>query len=1530
MRSRKAGIPFPKRARKWELCPQSTFYTSTLSISTVTLSDIGTYSCIATYTHSDGSNPVVLSGTVVVTVRGFETHPADQTADQGSDVVMSCVVVGDQRASISWTQDSEDLSGDEDVYDEPNKKTTSTLTIRSAVADNTGVYKCRADFGGTVVESDTATLTVIDIGIIGDPTNAAYLVGEDAVLSCTIRNPASSTLTVTWYRAVGQTDTPLDLTLFNFDYSNPATSTLTFSSATMDKSGVYKCEADYVISGQTFTKTSGTANLYIRELSKTLNEYTAANSLGGSQRFTCEYHGDDNVEGVTWVYNEGALPAGYSVTQGSYGGNTEKWETVLTVDPILKSSGGAIKCAFSFSGTGQDITSTTTFRVRSVDPLDAEVLSSLESYTVTCTYKGNDEPSVLWVVAGSIVSESDEGISINTGSVNHDTNERNDQLIVSGRIYSDASKPITCKYMFTDPAAELTAYTVLKFRGLTSGLNSKYYSSGAAVIMQCGLGVGSEGADLGEDLPAGADLPSSEGAAPRSTFWYNIDVDANDPLVTGSTYKVTTDTEVNNGLFKTTLTIKEEGITTTNAGVYMCMFSVSDSESYASKGRLIVGLVRTLPSEDRVYSYANAGLQLSCILDASDEVSAITWSGPDGKIDPSQYSSDQDDPNTHILTLTSRASSGEYRCSFVLSEGNVPEGIFPDVNLNLVEMFHADLTVPEVSWLNGDIATQETPEALVVAEDSSTIQSKLPITISLENDNSVYKCVITYSGLATHAGNSLENSTTVIMNKIVTSSLDAPVQVFAGDSTTLFCLATAAPGVDIKWRKKAADYTGQNQNYITLIAEQEDYDIQTGTRKSILTLSSLMGTDASDSIECYDDTVGISEVITLEVIEVVAKDSEVLKDTAATISCVVNGLTKQLDAVTWEKPSSGGVITHGTAAEDYQIAVGTYDSGSNSQTTVLTIPASANGADAAITPVDMSATTAVDQTLVCNIGDVTTAVTVSWTSGDNTQITDGQGGYTITQGTVSSNIQESSLTITAATLQAQDYKFSSVIWKCAAKSSQYADSEQSEYQDLTVTFLTLEVVAKDSEVLKDTAATISCVVNGLTKQLDAVTWEKPSSGGVITHGTAAEDYQIAVGTYDSGSNSQTTVLTIPASANGADAGYTCVIQCDEHGKTSGGSEEKTNVNSNVFTITPVDMSATTAVDQTLVCNIGDVTTAVTVSWTSGDNTQITDDSEKSEYQDLTVTFLTLEVVAKDSEVLKDTAATISCVVNGLTKQLDAVTWEKPSSGGVITHGTAAEDYQIALSLLLTCQQPPLWIRHWSAISETCYATRIDYNFSSVIWKCAAKSSQYPDSEKSEYQDLTVTFLTLEVVAKDSEVLKDTAATISCVVNGLTKQLDAVTWEKPSSGGVITHGTAAEDYQIAVGTYDSGSKSQTTVLTIPASANGADAGYTCVIQCDEHGKTSGGSEEKTNVNSNVFTITPVDMSATTAVDQTLVCNIGDVTTAVTVSWTSGDNTQITDGQGGYTITQGTVSSNIQESSLTITAATLQAQETSSAP
>ena len=99
-------------------------------------------------------------------------------------------------------------------------------------------------------------------------------------------------------------------------------------------------------------------------------------------------------------------------------------------------------------------------------------------------------------------------------------------------------------------------------------------------------------------------------------------------------------------------------------------------------------------------------------------------------------------------------------------------------------------------------------------------------------------------------------------------------------------------------------------------------------------------------------------------------------------------------------------------------------------------------------------------------------------------------------------------------------------------------------------------------------------------------------------------------------------------------------------------------------------------------------------------------------------------------------------------------------------------------------------------------------------------------------------------AKNSEVLKDTQATISCVVKGLTKQLDTITWEKPGNVA-ITNGQ--DGYVIVAGTFDSSTKSQTTILAIPVSENTADKIYTCVITSNEHGITA----QKTIVNSNVF-------------------------------------------------------------------------------
>ena len=93
--------------------------------------------------------------------------------------------------------------------------------------------------------------------------------------------------------------------------------------------------------------------------------------------------------------------------------------------------------------------------------------------------------------------------------------------------------------------------------------------------------------------------------------------------------------------------------------------------------------------------------------------------------------------------------------------------------------------------------------------------------------------------------------------------------VSAGESVMFTCVVIAKEGVNLKWRKHAADYTESNKNYVDLTtsAQQDDYDPDNNSRKSTLTLSSLAPADDSDSIECYEEnTPALTATMELNVV----------------------------------------------------------------------------------------------------------------------------------------------------------------------------------------------------------------------------------------------------------------------------------------------------------------------------------------------------------------------------------------------------------------------------------------------------------------------------------------------------------------------------------------------------------------------------------------------------------------------------------------------------------------------------------------
>ena len=83
--------------------------------------------------------------------------------------------------------------------------------------------------------------------------------------------------------------------------------------------------------------------------------------------------------------------------------------------------------------------------------------------------------------------------------------------------------------------------------------------------------------------------------------------------------------------------------------------------------------------------------------------------------------------------------------------------------------------------------------------------------------------------------------------------------------------------------------------------------------------------------------------------------------------------------------------------------------------------------------------------------------------------------------------------------------------------------------------------------------------------------------------------------------------------------------------------------------------------------------------------------------------------------------------------------------------------------------------------------------------------------------------------------------ISCQVEGLLSVLDSVAWKK-SNDDAITGAMA--DFEIEDGTYDTGTKSQTTTLTVKNGINTADTTYKCAV-------TRGGQTRETVVSLKIF-------------------------------------------------------------------------------
>ncbi|XP_063691277.1 uncharacterized protein LOC134823673 [Bolinopsis microptera] len=259
-----------------------------------------------------------------------------------------------------------------------------------------------------------------------------------------------------------------------------------------------------------------------------------------------------------------------------------------------------------------------------------------------------------------------------------------------------------------------------------------------------------------------------------------------------------------------------------------------------------------------------------------------------------------------------------------------------------------------------------------------------------------------------------------------------------------------------------------------------------------------------------------------------------------------------------------------------------------------------------------------------------------------------------------------------------------------------------------------------------------------------------------------------------------------------------------------------------------------------------------------------------------------EVKAVNAVVKPGTDATISCVIEGITSQVK-VEWLESSEEIIVADsnytpnpGTIENNSQTA-TLEVT-----------GAAEETTFT-------------CRVTSGQFPSSPSS---DTEVQLNVYVVTAHSAEVKSGTDATISCVIEGITSQIE-VEW-------VGAH-VEDDNYTQKSGTLDG--DSQTATLEVTGAAVTEDKTFACRVTSEQFPDSS---VSVTSVQLNVYEVHAVNAEVKSGTYATISCVIVGITSLATVEWVGPSGTDIS-GDSNYTPKSGTLDGDSQTATLEVTGA-----------
>nr|XP_042905073.1 papilin [Parasteatoda tepidariorum] len=357
---------------------------NTLFITKAQKEDSGEYKCTAEY-----NNNVATSSVHITVIEPLETEISLVTNNPtvGSPLQIDCIVKGPQSVKAAiWSLGNNVIEENDRI----NLLSNNTLFISKAQKEDSGTYKCTAEYNNKFASSSLSIAIIEPLETEVSLVTKNPIVGSPLQIDCIVKGPQSAKAAI-WSLGNNVIEKNDRINLLS-------NNTLLISKAQKEDSGVYKCTAEY---NNNFASSSLSIAI-IERLETIVSLVTNDSRLGLPLQIDCIVKGPQLVKAATWSHENNVIVENDRINLLS--------NNTLFISKAEKKDSGVYKCTAQYNN---DVASST-LSIAVIEPLETEVSLVTSNPTVgsplqiDCIVKGpQSAKAAIWSLGNNVIEEND-------------------------------------------------------------------------------------------------------------------------------------------------------------------------------------------------------------------------------------------------------------------------------------------------------------------------------------------------------------------------------------------------------------------------------------------------------------------------------------------------------------------------------------------------------------------------------------------------------------------------------------------------------------------------------------------------------------------------------------------------------------------------------------------------------------------------------------------------------------------------------------------------------------------------------------------------------------------------------------------------------------------------------------------------------------------------------------------------------------------------------------------------------------------